>query len=133
MKFYYYVFYKLYKFWEYVSIPKFWSDFKATVSMGVLEIWILSSILFYYSYITDTKLKLDENKPLIIIFGILIFGLNYFSFIHTNKWKEYNAEFDKLPRRKNIIGGIIVWIIIILIIVNVFSSGFLMQKNVLGM
>ncbi len=65
--------------------------------------------------------------------GIVVIGLNYFLFLHTNKWKEYNAEFDKLPKKKNIIGGIIVWIIIIMIIANIFISGHLMQKYVLGM
>ena len=52
-------------------------------------------------------------------------------FIHTDKWKEYNEEFNQLPRYKNIIGGIIVWIIIIAIIAGFFTSAYLVQKNVL--
>ncbi|MCK0202759.1 hypothetical protein MWN41_06970, partial [Ornithobacterium rhinotracheale] len=62
---------------------------------------------------------------------IFIFALNYLLFVHSDKWKEYNAEFDKLPKKKNIIGGIIVWTIVIFIIANFFISGYYMQKNVL--
>ena len=47
-KAYYYLFYKLYKFWEYISIPKFWSDFKAIVSIIALEIWSFFSIINFY-------------------------------------------------------------------------------------
>ncbi len=133
MKAYYYFFYHLYKFWEWISYPKFWSDFKATVSIGVLEVWIFYSILNYYSFITKTQIKLSNTDPLIILMGAVIIGLNYFLFIHTNKWKEYNAKFDKLPKKKNIIGGVIVWVIMILIIVCFFTSGHLMRKHVLGM
>jgi len=131
IKIYYYFFYQLYKFWEWISYPKFWSDFKATVSIIFLEIGIIYSGIFYYSYITNTKL--ENTNILEILIGILIIGLNYFSFIHLDKWKEYNAEFDKLPKKKNIIYGIIVWVIIITILVNIFTSGHLMQTYVLEM
>ncbi len=133
IKIYYYFFYQLYKFWEWVSYPKFWSDFKAVVSIVVLEIYSIYSVLFYYSYFTNMKLKLEDKNLLNILVCTIIIGLNYFVFIHTDKWKEYNAEFDKLPKKKNIIYGIIVWVIIITIIVNMFTSIDLIQTHVLGM
>lgn len=133
MKAYYYLFYKLYKFWELVSFPKFWSDFKATVSIGALEIWILFLIINSYSILENQKLNLSYSSPIVVLPIIFIFILNYLLFIHSDKWKEYNAKFDKLPRYKNIIGGIIVWIIIISIIFAFFRSAYLLQKNVLGM
>lgn len=133
IKIYYYFFYQLYKFWEWISYLKFWSDFKAAVSIIFLEIGIVYSGIFYYSYITNTQIKLSNTDPLIILMGGIIIGLNYFSFIHLEKWKDYNAEFDKFPKKKNIIGGVIVWLIIIIIIVSIFTSGYLKQTYVLGL
>lgn len=132
MKAYYYLFYQLYKFWE-TAPAKFWSDFKAGISIGALGVWTLFSILNYYSIITNKKLEIAFTSPIIMVPLILIFLINYFLFIHTNKWKEYNAKFDRLPKKKNITGGIIVWIIIIIIIANFFVSGYFVQKNVLKM
>src|SRR5690606_16723869 len=115
---YYYLFYKLYKFWEWISYPKFWSNYKAIVSIGALEIWILFITFDVRALIRNEKLEYEISHPVILIpFLIIIIG-NYILFIHTDKWKEYNAEFDQLPRKKNIIGGIIVWTIIILIIAS---------------
>lgn len=133
MRVYYYLFYKLYKFWDKISIPRFWTDFKAGVSIIALEIWILFSIFNSYSIIKNEKIDIEFTNPIIILPLIFIFILNYLCFVHSDKWKEYNEEFDKLPRKKNIIGGIIVWTIIILITVGFWTSAYLVQKNVLGM
>lgn len=128
---YYYLFYKLYKFWEWISYPKFWSDFKAIVSITALEMWLIGGLINYYRIYIDHEMTFSKN----FYIGMAIFFavLNYIIFIHTDKWKDYNAEFDQLPRKKNIIGGIIVWIIIISIIFGFFRSAYLLQKNVLGM
>lgn len=42
-------------------------------------------------------------------------------------------EFDELPRPKNTLGGIIVWVLIISIIVGFFVSAYFVQRDVLGM
>ncbi|MDX9705630.1 MAG: hypothetical protein RBT46_07990 [Weeksellaceae bacterium] len=134
-KAYYYFFYKIYKSIEYTSEwggGKFWTDFKAGLVIIALEIWILFSIFNIYSLVRNEKIKIEISHPVIIVPLILILLLNYLSFVHTNKWKEYNEEFARLPRRKNIIGGIIVWIIIILIVAVYWTSAYLMQKYVLG-
>ena len=132
MKAYYYLFYKLYKLWE-TAPAKFWSDWKACISLTALEIWLLFLGFNIRSLINNEKLDLEITHPLIIIPFLLIILINYFLFIHKEKWKEYNEDFDQLPRYKNIIGGIIVWIIIISIIAGFFTSAYLVQKNVLGM
>ncbi len=40
MKAYYYLFYKIYKFYE-KAPARFWSDWKASISITALEIWLL--------------------------------------------------------------------------------------------
>src|SRR5690554_3426555 len=117
MKAYYYLFYKLYKFWELVSMSKFLGDFKSVISIIALEIWLLFLSFNIRSLVRNEKLDIEITHFIIITPFIFILIVNYFLFIHTKKWKEYNAEFDQLPRSKNIIGGIIVWAIIILITV----------------
>src|SRR5690606_6919919 len=112
---------------------RFWSDWKTSVSICALEIWLLFTLFNTYSIIKNIKIDIEFTHPIIIFPLICIFFLNYFLFIHTDKWKEYNEEFNQLPRYKNIIGGIIVWVIIIAIIAGFFTSAYLVQKNVLGM
>ncbi|AYN00140.1 hypothetical protein [Chryseobacterium sp. 3008163] len=133
---YYYLFYKIYKSIIYTSEMlggEFWSDFKAGIVLLTLELWIIGSFLNYYSIINNEKLNIDAISPILLIFLIIFCILNYFSFVHTNIWKEYNREFDKLPKDINKKGGIIVWSIIAFIIINFFVSAFLLQKYVLKM
>ncbi len=132
MRAYYYLFYKLYNYWE-TAPAKFWSDFKAGISIITLEIWLLFLIFNIRSLIRNEKLEFEISHPIIVVPTLIIIIGNYILFVHTDKWKEYNAEFDQLPKKKNIIGGIIVWTIIILLTVSYWTSGYLVQKNVLGM
>ncbi|UWX62175.1 hypothetical protein N0B40_07750 [Chryseobacterium oranimense] len=133
---YYYLFYKIYKSIEYTSElvgGAFWTDFKTGLVIGTLEIWFLASGLIYYSIIKNIKLNITITNPIVLIPLILLLILNYFAFIHTDVWKEYNAEFDKLPKDKNKKGGIIVWTIVAFITINFFGSAYCLQKYVLKM
>lgn len=126
-KIYYYIFYKFYKFSE--AAPSHWlSDWKAGVAIIVLEIWGLFSIMNYYNVFIDRYFHFNITNPIIVIPGILVFLINYLSFIHTDVWKEYAKEFDKLPKKKNIIGSWIVFGITLFILANVFFSFYLMSR-----
>lgn len=122
-KAYYYLFYQLYKVWEYISYPKFASDFKAIITIIALEIWLYFSCMKYYLLLNNVKIHLNLFDPFILFPFILIIMINYIAFIHYDyMWKKYNAEFDNLPRNKNIIGGIIVWVFIVfIVIINFFG------------
>lgn len=125
---YYYIFYKLYKFWEYVSIPKFLSDLKAGICIASLEAMFFFSFIVYYTVITKNSITLSFKKPIIYIPTILIILLNYFSFVHTNQWKTYNREFDKLSKDRNRLGSWIVFGVILLIIANIVFAFYLDSK-----
>lgn len=61
--------------------------------------------------------------------GLAIIILNYISLdYYEGVWKKYKEEFDELPKRKNMIGGIIVWIIILFITGSFFFSTFYLHK-----
>ncbi|MCL8537387.1 hypothetical protein M9991_11000 [Chryseobacterium gallinarum] len=123
---YYYFFYKLYNHYENNSTP--WlSGFKANISLGALEIWLILSISNYFVLITGKSTDdLTIWQPSIFIPLVLLFLLHYFAFINTDIWKEYNKEFSLLPKEKNRKNGIITWSIIILIILNTIFSYYLL-------
>lgn len=115
---YYYLFYKLYKFWDYVSYPKFATAWKAGLSIIILEIWLYFSCINYYTFLTNTKIHLSFFNPIVFFPFVLILAIDYIAFIHyEDVWKKYNEEFDNIPKIKNVIGSIIVWSIIISVIV----------------
>jgi len=125
-KAYYYLFYRLYKFWELVSVPKFWTDVKTVLSVDILEFFLLLTLDLYYSkFINKNGLFTAGYEIILIGLGIVLF--NYLVFINKDQWKEIIFEFDTWPKRKNIIGGIISWSIIIIIVGHFFLLIFLFQ------
>jgi magnesium-transporting ATPase (P-type) len=130
-KLYYYFFYKIYKSIQYTSAPfgEFLNNFKAGLVMIVLQLWIVFSIINYYTVITGTKVQLSISNPIIYIPLVIILGVNYYTLDYLDIWKSYNNEFDQLHKKKNIIGGWIVLAIVIIITANfIFSFYCLDQK-----
>lgn len=123
---YHYIFYKLFKFYEGDNYFRWRSDFKAGISIIALEIWFVLSLINYYKICVNRYFHLDET--IFFLIGGIIIGLNTIIFVYFDKWKEYNVEFDQLPKKKNIIGGIIVWTIILFIIANLIYSFYLMSQ-----
>ncbi len=130
-KAYYYFFYKLYKVMLWTSSPfeNFFSKFRASLALIALELWIIFTIRNYYHITSNINPKLSSNLLLYLI-AIFIIVFNYISFdYYNNIWEKYKDEFDELPKRKNMIGGIIVWGIILFITVNfLVSIHYLYQK-----
>ncbi|MDQ1856096.1 hypothetical protein [Chryseobacterium sp. WLY505] len=130
-KAYYYIFYKIYKSIIYTSDKvggEFWSDFKAGIALLALELWFFGTILNYYAIITHTKFSTNTIFIILLIPLVFLSILHYFAFIHTDIWKEYSKQFDKLSEEKNKKGTIIVCIIAVFIASNFLGSIFLLQK-----
>lgn len=120
---YYYLFYKLYKMSE--AAPSRWaSDWKAGVTILVLEMWLIASLTNYYKVFVDRSFQL--TKVTLIIAGIILGLLNCITFVFTDTWKNYVDEFELLPKRKNNIGGWVVFSVVMLIILNVVYSYYLL-------
>jgi heme/copper-type cytochrome/quinol oxidase subunit 2 len=93
-----------------------------------LELWILMSILVYYTVITKEDLMSDKLLVVVIIITGVIFSLiKYFVFDRKDQWKDYVQEFDKWPKRKNNIGTLVAWVVVLLIIGNLVFSFYLMS------
>lgn len=48
--------------------------------------------------------------------------------VHTDIWKEYVIEFDQLSKKKNRIGGWIVFGVVLLVVMNLIFSFYLMSQ-----
>lgn len=128
MKAYYYLFYKLYKVWDTISVPKFMSDWKAELSIDILEIFLGLSGIVYYTIATKKWIDFGDKKYLILIYILFIALPNYVIFHHKDKWKQIVHEFDKWPERKHKIGAIIAWTVVTLVVTNLFLSFYLMSQ-----
>ncbi len=119
LKAYQYFFYKLYRFYESSTYSKWWSDWKALVSIIVLEMWMYFSteILYHYFFNVPMVSSNDRIDLGMLIFGFIVSIINWSLFISQSKWRDIVEEFDKLSIKENRIRGIIVWVIIISIIV----------------
>ncbi|ROH97952.1 hypothetical protein [Chryseobacterium daecheongense] len=130
-KAYYYFFYKIYKSIEYTSDElggKFWSDWKASLVLDVLFYFIITSLFIYYKIFFNRYIHLSESNFDIFLIIIPIILFNYFIFHHKYQWKNIVKEFDRLPREKNLLGGWIVFGIILFIIANLIFSFYLMSQ-----
>lgn len=123
---YYYLFYKLYKFWEAASDPKFWSDWKAGVTIVTMELWIIISAMNYYNVFINKYFEITKAK--LSIWGIIIVIINYFAFLHTDVWRLYIKEFDQLPKRKNKHGTWVVLSVVLFVAVNFIFSFYLISR-----
>ncbi|POS00681.1 hypothetical protein Q361_1312 [Flavobacterium croceum DSM 17960] len=119
LKAYQYFFYKLYSFYENSTYSRWWSDWKAYITILALSIWLYCAIDTCYHYFFDVPMvSSDDTIDLgMLIFGFIVSVINWYLFIFQNKWKAIVEEFDKLSIKENRIGGIIVWVVIISIIV----------------
>jgi hypothetical protein len=127
-KAYYYLFYKLYKFSE-AAPSRWWSEWKASLSLMVLEIWILISVMVYYKVFTKKDLIADSSLTAVgitVVISLVI--IKYFAFDHHDRWKDYVKEFDKWSIRKNRIGTLVVWMIILFTLGNLIFSFYLMSQ-----
>ena len=130
---YYYLFYKLYKFYD-VDPELWWSanwgtSWKAGLSIIVLQIWLLVSFDNYYSVYTKKDLIPDHLvTPFAVTTVLILITINYFILEHKCRWRKYFVEFERLPREKNNIGSVIVWLIVLFIIGNLIFSFYLFSQ-----
>lgn len=127
-KAYSYLFYKLYKFWEWASTPKFWSDWKAALTVDILEIILIISIVFQYSNFTKRPIDFGDWKLTILMYIVIIALPNYFFFNHRDQWRGMIKEFDQWPERKNKIGSIIVGAVVVVIVANLVLAFYFMSQ-----
>lgn len=119
-KIYNYFFYRIYKSIEFISVPRFWSDWKAFAVVVILEIFVFNSLDVLYHYHFNIPMKTIGNQRISYsAIGLVLFlvVINYYYFEYNDKWKGIIQSFDKLPKKKDELGGVIVWCIILFIVI----------------
>lgn len=130
-KSYYYFFYRIYRSIEYTSElsgGKFLTEYKAGLVMLALETWILLSLGAYYVIYTKNFIELTISMPIVYIPAVIVYAFNYLTIHYKDRWNKYNVEFANYSKRKNRIGGWIVFGIILLIISNLIYAFYLMGE-----
>ena len=126
-KLYYFVFYKLYKFFE-TSPIRYWSEWKASLMMDIIVGGIITAGGIDYTIITKKGFIVFESNTLTWAMIIFIPLCNYLIFNNTDRWRLIITDFDKWPKLKNRVGGIIVWSAIILIFTTNIFLFYLMSE-----
>ena len=118
MKAYCYLFYKLYKFWDAISIPKFWSDAKGVLTLVVLQELTALSLIVYYKTFINQNTQLLTEKWVYILTCALCFFPNFFFFYYNDNWKQIVHRYEKWPESKNNNGGVLVAVCIFAMVGN---------------
>ncbi|WDF61670.1 hypothetical protein PQ462_09830 [Flavobacterium sp. KACC 22758] len=130
-KAYYYFYYKMYKLINYTSEKsggKFLTDFKTTLAIIALELWLVASLLNYYNIFIDSSL--DFSKVTYVVIAVVIALFNYLIFTNNVSWKKFNNQFEELPATVNKKGSFIFFGIVLFIICNfIFSIYLLYLEN----
>lgn len=131
-KVYQYLFYKFYKFYDVDDSiwwgAKWWTDWKASFSVLVLEIWLLLSFVNYYEVLTEKDFLPNSKNTIAFAIVLFLVIIKYFVFEHQERWKKYINEFDQWSKRKNKIGTIMVWILVLFVLANLIYSFYLISQ-----
>jgi hypothetical protein len=125
MNFYQYIFYQLYKLTEDWG---FWPEGRVFSFMIILDVILLGTLVDLYTILTGKFIHLPDNKICMFVIVSVIVITNYCLLLKGNKKEDIISVFDKMPLRKNIIGGIIVFVGIALLIVIFITSLFYVTK-----
>lgn len=124
-KAYYYFYYKLYNFFILFG-EDFLLKYKPLIFIISLEVLLLSAVSNWYSILAR---GLDNQDHFILLIAITIFIslFNSSFFLHGEKYKTYFIEFENYNKKKKIISGWIIFIIISLVISIYFISDYQME------
>lgn len=114
MKFYYYIFYKLYKFTENFGVC---STVRAFCLIILLNLAFLGSLLNYYTIWTGDFINFIDNKIWTYLVPIIVVVINFFLLLKGNKKNEIIKRFDRMPQNKNTLGSFIVFFCILFLII----------------
>lgn len=125
MKYYYYLFYKLYKFTEDWG---FWPDARAFSILILLNFAFMGCLLNFYTIITGTFVAFPDDNIWIYLLTLIVVGVNYILLLNGNKKDEIIRRFDSMPPKQDIYGSAIVFLCVLLLIISYVSSLFMLNS-----
>jgi F0F1-type ATP synthase membrane subunit a len=93
-------FYKLYSFFNDISeIENNGQEYKALAVLCASAVWFFFGVFTWVTAIFELNFTIS-NPVWVIALALLIIALNYFYFIHDNRWKKYAKHFKRYPKWK---------------------------------
>lgn len=131
MKFYRYLYYRLYswnmKSWGDKDLPQ-WNALFGVSFMMFLNLGLLGFLLQLLG--VNIFLRDELPKKELIIIMLSLFVVNYFLFIHRGNYRSTVKELKKEPPEKRRINTILIWLYVILsFALFVLSAMFIKQLN----
>lgn len=110
----------------------FWPEVRGYFLLLILNVIFILLIINCCTIITGEYILLPAGNVWIWIWiwisALALALLNYYFILHKGKWGIIIKEFDKLPKKKNQIGTIIIWSIIFIEIFTYFYSLFYLYQ-----
>ena len=125
MSFYKYIYYKIYRSMERMGV---WPEVRAYFLLLMLNAALILLVINYYTIVTGKRISLPDGNTWIYILSLFLAFLNYVLILHNEKWRLIIYEFNKLPKKKNKIGTLVVWCVILIITFTLFSSFFRLSQ-----
>ena len=116
-KLYYYFFYKLYALFELKEFNKMreWRVYGLILVLNSLAFFSVYMVIAIMS--NNIKVFTENIRFVFTIFFIFCSIYNYIIFMYDDKWKKVILQYKNLSSKRDMIGSIIVYSIVILIVV----------------
>jgi hypothetical protein len=85
-----------------------------------VEVFIVIQAFIWFTVIKRYSCEFPAIELWFFTLGIT--SLNYFIFLHRNKWKKYIHTFKSLTKQHNFLGGVFILVIIFLIFFGLIYS-----------
>jgi purine-cytosine permease-like protein len=97
-----------------------WEEWKALLVISAATVSVGLTIASVISICFQKRILLPESKQgFVAVWGVVGFSLtilNYYSLVSDRKWSRFEKEFDSRSNMNRVIGGIAVWVSLVLII-----------------
>ncbi len=121
-----YLFYTFYRFWE--AVPsRWWSEWKAGITMVFLCVLFISSISNVQNYIFR-KASLSDYPYFSLALGFVIGIIHHFMYTYKDRWKEKIAKFKGIEKKKDRYGILLVLVVVIMVISLYLYSNHLLRS-----
>lgn len=93
----------------------------------MIETIFIMTLLIYYKVFIDRNMTIGGGHKILeitLVVSLAIF--NYLVFYSRDQWRQIVKEFEKWPKKKNQMGTLIVYSIILLIIANLIFAFYLL-------
>jgi hypothetical protein len=96
------------------------NEWKPLITISVIELFIVIQAFLWFVIVT--KNSYGFPKLLLYFIALFISVLNYFIFLHKNKWKNYLHKFKGISKRQIFLDGVIILLVVFLILAGMIYT-----------